>query len=67
MRSPLREMVGALPAAYRDVCEMRYGQDLSMAETAHRLGISRLNVSTRLERAVRMLRSRLDARLRQKT
>ena len=60
----LREMVGALPAAYRDVCEMRYGQELSTAETARRLGISPSNVSTRLERAVRMLRNRLDVRLR---
>ena len=60
----LREMVGALPAAYRDVCEMRYGQDLSTAETASRLGISPSNVSTRLERAVQMLRNRFDARLR---
>ena len=60
----LREMVAALLAAYRDVCLMRYGQELSTTETARRLGISRSNVSTRLNRAVRMLRSRLDARLR---
>ena len=60
----LREMVHSLPAAYRDVCELRYGQDLSTAETAHRLDISPSNVSTRLERAVKMLRSRLDSRLR---
>ena len=63
----LREMVGALPAAYRDVCEMRYGQELSTAETARRLGISPSNVSTRLERAVQMLRTRFDSRLRQKS
>ena len=62
----LREMVAALPAAYRDVCELRYGRDLSTAETARRLGISPSNVATRLDRAVGMLRSRLDARLRRK-
>lgn len=63
----LSEMVASLPAAYRDVCEMRFGQDLSTAETARRLGISPSNVSTRLARAVRMLTSRLDFRLRGNT
>ena len=61
----LREMVDSLPAAYRDVCELRFGQELSEAEIALRLGISPSNVSTRLHRAVRMLRKRLDSRLRQ--
>ena len=59
----LHAMVATLPAAYREVCELRYGQDLSTVETAHRLGISPSNVATRLDRAVGMLRSRLDARL----
>ncbi len=59
----LREIVDSLPTAYRDVCEMRYGQELSTDETALRLGISTSNVSTRLSRGVRMLRKRLDARL----
>ena len=59
----LRAMVAALPAAYRDVCELRYRRDLSTAETARRLDISPSNVATRLERAVGMLRKRLDARL----
>ena len=62
----LHAMVSALPAAYRDVCELRYGQDLSTAETARRLGISPSNVATRLDRAVGMLKIRLDARLRHK-
>ena len=62
----LREMINSLPAAYRGVCAMRYGEGLSTAETARRLGISPSNVSTRLSRAVRMLRSRLDSRLREK-
>lgn len=59
----LREMVAALPAAYRTVYKMRIGEDLSTAETARRLGISPSNVSTRLERAVKMLQRSLDARL----
>lgn len=60
----LHEMVDALPAVYREVCKMRYDRELSTAETARRLGISRSNVSTRLARAVRMLKRRLDRRLR---
>ena len=56
-------MVAALPAAYRNVCQLRYGRDLSTTETARRLGISPSNVTTRLARAVGMLQSRLDARL----
>lgn len=59
----LFEMLAELPATYRDVCELRYGQDLSTDETARQLGISRSNVSTRLNRAVRMLKGRLEARL----
>ena len=62
----LRAMAAALPAAYRDIYELRYGRDLSNAETARRLGISPSNAATRLDRAVGMLRSRLDARLHRK-
>lgn len=63
LRHLLREMLAELPAIYRDVCELRYGQDLSTDETARQLGISRSNVSTRLNRAVRMLKGRLETRL----
>ena len=59
----LRAIIDSLPAAYREVLEMRYGQDLSSAETAQRLGISSSNVSTRLNRAITILKQRLDARL----
>ena len=62
----LSAMVTALPPIYRDVCELRYGQDLSTTETSCRLGISPSNVATRLDRAVGMLRSRLHARLHRK-
>jgi len=62
----LRAMAAALPAAYRDIYELRYGRDLSNAESARRLGISPSNAATRLDRAVGMLRSRLDARLHRK-
>lgn len=62
----LREIVAALPIAYREVCVLRFGKGLSGTETAHLLGISPSNVSTRLERAVKMLRKRLDARLQER-
>ena len=62
LASLLREMVDALPAAYREVCRLRYYRELSTAETARHLGISRSDVSTRLHRAVGMLRKHLDAK-----
>lgn len=61
MLALLREIVARLPRAYRDVCELRYGRDLSTAETACRLGISPSNVSTRLNRAVNLLKHRQSA------
>ena len=60
----LREIVSALPAAYREVCELRYLQGLSTAETGGLLGISRSNASTRLNRAVGLAKTMFDARLR---
>ncbi len=63
LRRLFREMLAELPAMYRDVCELRYGLDLSTDETARQLGISRSSVSTRLNRAVQMLKKRLEARL----
>ena len=62
----LLRMVETLPEMYREVCQLRYFEDLSTAETAQHLGISRSAVSTRLNRAVEMLRNRLEARLRVK-
>ncbi len=63
----LREMVAVLPAAYRTIYEMRIGEGLSTVETARRLSISPSNVSTRLNRAVKMLQRSLDARLQHHT
>ena len=58
----LREMVAGLPDPYRQVVEMRFDQELSTSETAERMGISRSNVATRLNRSLRMLRERFAAR-----
>lgn len=60
----LREMVSLLPDTYRQVLELRAYQGLSSQQTAERLRISRSSVSTRLNRAVHLLQSRLEVRFR---
>lgn len=62
----LREMVTRLPEPYRQVIELRFEQELSTDETAQRLGISRSNVATRLNRGLRMLRDRFEFRTQQR-
>ena len=59
----LREVVAALPEVYRQVVETRLLEEHSTAETAVLLGISQSNVSTRLQRACRLIRKRLDKRI----
>lgn len=58
----LREMIKLLPDTYRQVLELRVYQDLSSQQTAERLHVSRSSVSTHLNRAVNLLKSRLDSR-----
>ena len=60
----LGEMVSLLPDTYRQILELRAYQGLSSQQTAERLHISRSSVSTRLNRAVRLLQRRLEARFR---
>ena len=60
----LGEMVQMLPATYRQVLDFRVYQGLSTRQTSERLRISRSSVSTRLSRATRLLKGRLDTRLR---
>lgn len=64
--SLLREMIAMLPDVHRQVIELRVYQDLSAEETAARLRISRSNVNTRMHRAVRLLKRRIDARIKGK-
>lgn len=59
----LREVVVFLPDAYSQVVDLRVYQRLSSKETAERLHISPSDVDTRLSRAVKMLKRRLDSRL----
>lgn len=63
----LREIVACLPKPYRQVIELRFEQELSTSETAERLGISRSNVATRLNRGLRMLKDRFEARNRKRS
>ena len=58
----LAEMIQILPGTYRQVLELRVYQDLSSQQTAERLHVSRSSVSTHLNRAVNLLKSRLDSR-----
>ena len=59
----LREMISLLPETYRQVINLRIYKGFSAQQTANLLCISRSNVSTRLNRAVKMLRKRLDSRI----
>lgn len=52
----LYEMIAMLPDTCRRVVELRLQEGLSTKQTAGRLGISHSNVTTRLNRAVRMLK-----------
>lgn len=63
MLSLLREMLAMLPDVHRQVLELRVYQDISVEETAARLRISRSNVNTRMNRAVKLLKRRIDARI----
>ena len=59
----LFEMLQMLPPVYQEVFDKRYIQGLSNTETAAELHISRTAVSTRLNRAVSMIRRRIKTRL----
>jgi RNA polymerase sigma-70 factor (ECF subfamily) len=52
--------VDALPPLYRTVFVLREIEDMSVAETAHCLGISEESVKTRSHRARVLLQSRLE-------
>lgn len=62
LRALLREMIQLLPDTYRRVLEMRLYQGFSNQEIAASLHISRSSVTTRLNRAVNLLKRRLEAR-----
>lgn len=59
----VRQMVAMLPDTYRRVYEMRIQEELSTEETAARLGLTKTNVTTTLNRAVKALERNLKKRL----
>ncbi|MFN3704774.1 MAG: RNA polymerase sigma factor [Thermoflexales bacterium] len=60
----LGDAIERLPQALREVFVLRELEELSTAETAHRLGISEAAVKVRLHRARRALRDYVSARMR---
>ena len=59
----LQEMISHLPDTYRQVVELRLVEGFSARQTPEFLHVSRSNVSTRLNRAVKLLQQRIDARI----
>lgn len=56
-RLVLSDALNRLPAAQRELLEMRYFQDLTQAELSRRLGISQMEVCRRLKKAEKSLRA----------
>ena len=52
-------MITTLPETYGRVVELRVCQDRSVRQTAQQLNISPSNVTTRLNRAIKMIKGRL--------
>ena len=60
----LKEMIDLLPGTYRQVMELRLYQGFSTKQISQRLHISRGNVAVRMNRAINMIKRRIDARSR---
>ena len=58
----LREMIDLLPGTYRQVIKLRLYQGLSTKQISRNLHISRGNVAVRMNRAISLLKRRIDAR-----
>lgn len=56
----LLDAISELPERYQEVISLRYLSDLTSAETARELGISRGNVAVLLHRAVAAVRSKME-------
>ena len=61
MQAELRQVVVSLPVEYRSVIELRHFQELNYVEIASTLKLPVSTVKTRLFRARRMLRDRLES------
>ena len=60
----LREMIDLLPGTYRQVIKLRLYQGLSNKQISRCLHVSRGNVAVRMNRAIALLKRRIDARAR---
>ena len=60
----LREMIDLLPGTYRQVMKLRLYQGFSTKQISRHLHISRGNVAVRMNRAISMIKRRIDARAR---
>jgi len=60
----LKEMIDLLPGTYRQVIKLRLYQGFSTKEISQHLHISRGNVAVRMNRAISMIKWRIDARAR---
>ncbi len=60
----LREMIDLLPGTYRQVIKLRLYQGLSNKQISRSLHVSRGNVAVRMNRAISLLKRRIDARAR---
>ena len=58
----LREMIDHLPGTYRQVIKLRLYQGFSNKQIARLLHVSRGNVAVRMNRAIALLKRRIDAR-----
>ena len=58
----LREMIDLLPGTYRQVIKLRLYQGFSNKEISRLLHVSRGNVAVRMNRAITLLKRRIDAR-----
>jgi RNA polymerase sigma-70 factor, ECF subfamily len=63
MKQLLNDAMDALPALYRPVYQLCDVEDVPGDEAAHRLGISRAAMKSRLHRARALVRTHLDAAL----
>ncbi len=62
-REAVRSLVRALPDKYREVVVLRYFQDLTYVDIGEILGLPARTVETRLYRAKKMLKDKLENRL----
>ena len=60
----LKEMIDLLPGTYRQVIKLRLCQGFSTKQISRHLHISRGNVAVRMNRAITLLKRRIDARTR---